>query len=512
MLACKYISVNTEIMGSVLNYKGNIRSVRAKSDNIFREEISDRSLLYSSDNLEHHAHLPAPLSTYSYRVGIPPRQQAVLNICSGAIGACGLLHPILTATALSLGLLSAFAALILLRFLLVLVGFGRRLFEGEPRTRHIVPEDLPVYSILIAAYQEAEMMEQLADALNALSWPEDRLEILILLEADDPETLQAARRANFSEATRFVIVPPGGPRTKPNALNHGLALTNGTFITVYDVEDLPHPEQLRHTYNAFLSAPDDTICVQAPLIAINGDASWMAAQWALEYRAQFGLFLPALCWLRQPVLLGGTSNHFRRDALFALGGWDAWNVTEDADLGMRIARAGLRIETIRTPTLESAPKRFDVWFAQRSRWLKGFLQTWLVLMRSPGQPLKQMGLLRFLVAQMTLGGAILAPLAHAPCVCLIAVTVWFRELELGVAGLILLMAGLSVGLLGDLLAPGQWTWQRFLALATRPLYWPLHSLAAYRAIWELADRPFFWAKTPHQPYDVELRSFFSIGS
>lgn len=355
-------------------------------------------------------------------------------------------------------------------------------------------------------------MDQLASALTAIVWPKDQLEIFILMEADDPETLHAARRAGFPDTTQFIAVPPGGPRTKPNALNHGLALARGKYVSVFDVEDVPHPDQLLDVYAAFQRASEQVVCVQAPLVAANGRASWLAAQWALEYDVQFGLLLPSLSKFGLPILLGGTSNHFRRDALLALGGWDAWNVTEDADVGMRLARTGLGIETIATPTLESAPTRFDIWCAQRSRWLKGFLQTWLVLMRTPLKTIRHMGFVRFLVMQLSLGGAILTPLVCAPCAFLLALAVWSGHLEIGRAGLGLFFAGLCVGLLGDLAAPGKWSWSRFLAIVTRAIYWPLHSVAAFRAVWELAKKPFFWAKTPHHPYDVEPRSFFSIGS
>lgn len=456
--------------------------------------------------------LPAPLESCSFRTGIHPHQQALLNTIIAAIGAFGIVQPVLTAQALSWLALTMFSALILFRLVLVLTGLGLRLLPSPPLIASDIPEDLPTYSILVAAYNEAGMMRQLASALNALSWPEDRLEVFLLLEADDPETLQAAQAAGFSGSTRLIIVPPGGPKTKPNALNHGLALARGTYVTVYDVEDLPHPGQLLQSYTLFANAAEHTVCVQAPLVAVNDGSNWIAAQWALEYDVQFGLLLPSLSLHGMPILLGGTSNHFRRNALLAAGGWDAWNVTEDADLGIRIARAGFTTKTLTAPTFESAPTQFGVWLAQRSRWLKGYLQTWLVLMRDPAATVRQMGFVRFLVAQLTLGGAILAPLAHAPCAVLVALALWSDPLEIGRVGLGLLFAGLGVGLLGDLVAPGKWSWARLLAVVTRPLYWPLHSLAAYRALWELANKPFFWAKTPHHPHDVEPQSFYSTGS
>ena len=212
-----------------------------------------------------------------------------------------------------------------------------------------------------------------------------------------------------------------------------------------------------------------------------------------------------------PVLLGGTSNHFRVDALHALGGWDAWNVTEDADLGLRIARAGLDCAMLNLPTYEDAPTELEIWTAQRSRWVKGFIQTWFVLMRDPSKAFKDLGFSRFIAANLSLGTAILAPLLFAPCMLIVLLALASNTPAIGLIGTTLLISAFTIGLLGDLAAPGSWHPRRFIAMLTRTLYWPLHFLAAVRAIWELAKDPFFWAKTPHKPRRKESASPCSTG-
>ncbi len=355
-------------------------------------------------------------------------------------------------------------------------------------------------------------MAQLAEALQALEWPSWQLDIQILLESDDLETLEAAKQANFPDGTRLTLIPPGGPRTKPNALNYGLASAMGKYLVVYDVEDRPDPGQLIAAYAAFQTASPRVVCAQAPLIGENAHRNWLSAQWGVEYDVQFGLLMPGLSVYRLPILIGGTSNHFKRDALLAMGGWDAWNVTEDADLGMRLARAGLWTEMITPPTYEDAPLKLGVWMAQRSRWIKGFLQTWFVLMRTPGKTARQMGGLEFLTMHLNLGGAILAPLLHAPFFVMAVFALFSQSFTIGFLGWGLLSSGLAVGLISDLAAPGRWSWMRLLAIMTRPVYWPLLSIAAYRAVWELAVKPFFWAKTPHTPKDAEFTKACSTGS
>lgn len=264
------------------------------------------------------------------------------------------------------------------------------------------PAGWPVYTLLIALKDEAETAPQLAAAIRALDYPADRLDIKLLIETGDASTRHALRAQRWPAGTELLVVPPGLPRTKPRALNYGLARARGTFVVVYDAEDRPDPDQLKAAVRAFAAAGPELACVQAPLV---GDAAggWIAGQWALEYAVQFGRLLPGQARLGLPIALGGTSNHFRRGALLRAGGWDAWNVTEDADLGLRLARAGLRVGMIRPPTLEAPPDGLLVWVNQRSRWLKGFVQTWLVVMRRPRAAMREMGLAGFAAMQLTLG-------------------------------------------------------------------------------------------------------------
>ncbi|MEO1552353.1 MAG: glycosyltransferase family 2 protein [Pseudomonadota bacterium] len=327
----------------------------------------------------------------SFRSGLDASQSRGFTLAMAVLGLSLISYPMATLVILFWLLYLIFSLLLFWRGLLILVGACIRLTK-RPAAPVRPPEGpAPVYTILVPLYKESRIVPQLAHALSQLNWPADRLDIQILLEADDPETLEAVRNAAFPPSTRVQTIPAGGPRTKPNALNYGLTEAVGRYITVYDAEDIPHPDQLLAAYHAFQLAPPDLVCVQAPLIGDAATGGWLGAQWALEYSVQFGLLLPSLALYRMPLLIGGTSNHFRKDALQALGGWDSWNVTEDADLGMRIARAGLISGTISPPTIETTPTRLSVWLAQRSRWIKGFTQTWLVLMRTPAKTRKQMG-------------------------------------------------------------------------------------------------------------------------
>lgn len=387
-----------------------------------------------------------------------------------------------------------FAALILWRATLIT---RAKLYASQSTPPKLSDEALPAYSILVALYDEARSLPGLIAALRAIDYPTGKLDIHLLLEAGDRPTLEVLSGIELPEHFFVHTLAPGDPQTKPRALNYGLECAAGKYLTIYDAEDCPHPRQLREAAEMFAASPSNTACLQAPLRAHNCEESWIAAHWALEYDIQFGLLVPAKAEAGFPIPLGGTSNHFSREILEISGGWDAWNVTEDADLGIRFARTGFRVASILSPTLEEAPESMTVWAAQRSRWIKGFLQSWLVVMRQPVKALRQMGIRNWLAMQLTLGGAIFSAICAGPMAVWLLLCLLLPGLKLGAAGLWLLCCGYGVNVIAALAAPGKWSARRLLTVATLPLYWPLLTLGAARALYGLARTPHFWAKTPH---------------
>ena len=228
---------------------------------------------------------------------------------------------------------------------------------------------LPTYSVLVPLYREAAVVPDLIRHLKRLDYPASKLQVLLILEADDEESLTAVRRHADAAQFELVVVPPSQPRTKPKALTYALNFARGDYVVVFDAEDRPEPDQLRKAAAAFRERPD-LGCVQARLTPDNRD-SWLARMFTLEYAANFDVLLPALASWRVPLPLGGTSNHFPRDVLEAVGAWDPFNVTEDADLGVRLARFGYQTATLHSRTFEEAPVTFRQWLPQRRRWVKG---------------------------------------------------------------------------------------------------------------------------------------------
>jgi cellulose synthase/poly-beta-1,6-N-acetylglucosamine synthase-like glycosyltransferase len=367
---------------------------------------------------------------------------------------------------------------------------------------------LPVYSVVSALYREADSVDGLLNAFERLDYPPEKLDVIVALEADDLETRAAivARRSRIPISV--VVVPPGGPRTKPRALNVALALARGTFTVIYDAEDRPEPNQLRRALQAFVSRGKKLACVQARLCIDNTADSWLARLFTAEYAGQFDAFLPGLAIGHLPLPLGGSSNHFRTATLRAVGAWDPYNVTEDADLGMRLARFGYRAAMIESTTYEEAPAQLGPWLRQRTRWFKGWMQTWLVHMREPRRLLRDLGWPGFLCFQLIVGGNALAALVHPlflfglATVTLTGVPLWTDDT---LTGMVLPSIYVSTATLGYLVSAGLGllglsrrglTASAWVLLLT-PMHWLLLSVAAWRALYQLIVAPYVWEKTTH---------------
>lgn len=379
-----------------------------------------------------------------------------------------------------------------------------------------VPDDeLPVYTVLVPLVREAQVLPRLIDAMIRLDYPRTKLDIKLILEENDPETIAAAQAASLPSHFDIVIVPYSQPQTKPKALNYALQFARGDLVTIYDAEDRPEPDQLRRAAAAFKAAPDHLVCLQARLNFYNADENWLTRQFATEYAALFDGLLPALARLHLPMPLGGTSNHFRRHALELVGGWDPYNVTEDADLGMRFVRHGYRCATLASVTYEEAVGRFWPWMKQRTRWLKGWIQTFIVHSRHPAQAIRQFGPTGMLVFIVLTAGTIISAATYPVFLACLLYALFSGQFPMppqtiagaftGTAGMVNLVLGYGAALGLAMVGLTRRNLVRLLPqLIWMPFYWLLVSLAAYRAIIQYLTAPFAWEKTEHRAAHFRL--------
>lgn len=398
-----------------------------------------------------------------------------------------------------------FFGAIVFKLICVVAGTASRVTMTAPPVER-TDRDLPLYTVLVPVYREANVIGDLIENVAALEYPEEKLEVLVLLEADDEETIAAARAARPPATVRLVVVPDAAPKTKPKACNVGLFLARGELLVIYDAEDRPEPDQLRKAVAAFREAGEKTVCVQARLRYWNAGTNLLTRMFGLEYGYWFGAMLPGLDRLGLPIPLGGTSNHFRVAALRELGGWDPHNVTEDADLGLRAAVEGYRVGVIDSATDEEACARLRPWIRQRTRWIKGYMQTAIVHTRRPVRLVRDVGIVDALGFLLLIAGTpltfLLAPILwvgtaswyafgepHMPLIN--SGAFWMIALFDLIAGNVIMIA---INMLAAVRDRG-WGWAAFAVL--NPLYWILHSWASWRALIQLVRNPFYWEKTPH---------------
>lgn len=432
-------------------------------------------------------------------------QYAVLVSAVAMTGAAAWLMPLHLFLALAATVSGTFfLAVVALRLLCLMP----RLQRSPPPMAEIADGDWPVYSVLVPLFREVAVLGQLTAALRRLRYPPERLDIKLILEEDDILMQRAVAELPLDDRFEVIVVPAGLPQTKPRALNYALQFCRGALLTIYDAEDIPQRDQLRMAARRFAAAPRELACLQAQLTFYNPKESWLTRQFTAEYATLFGEVLPVLAEHNLPLPLGGTSNHFRVEVLRSVGAWDPYNVTEDADLGLRLARFGYDTGVLDSLTHEEANTRLGNWMRQRARWLKGFLVTWLVHMREPLLFMREVGPAGFWAAQALTIGVFASVLLHPLCMgATVALWIAYPVLPKGTGPAFVLLSGLNLAVLLSgygasimltrraLLRRGITGWHG--TLASMPVYWVLMSVAAWLALWQFATRPFHWNKTEH---------------
>jgi len=408
-----------------------------------------------------------------------------------------------------LGWFQPIATLLMTLLFLLPAGFrlacalNGRIVKPIDQTVLLGDNQLPIYTVIIPLRDEAILVEQLVKAMRALNYSADKLDIKFVVEATSKQTISAIEPYLDDIRFELIKVPDSEPRTKPKAVNFALPFARGEHLVIFDAEDIPEPNQLRLAATVFAKNVE-LECLQAELVIDNANENPLTALFATEYAAQFGLIMPTLAQLNMPMPLGGTSNHFRTQTLKDIGAWDSFNVTEDADLGIRLARKKLKCGVLPSYTREEAPIGVWPWVKQRTRWMKGWMQTLLVHSRDFKSLFLQIGWLNATIFYIYVGGLVFSAPLHGLFVAKLTFELITQK------GLVLTqytqfnmyMLVLITGFLSAISTAflGLWHtrqlhlfgWQMLL-----PIYWLLTSFSTLRAAVQLAVTPFSWEKTTH---------------
>ncbi|MBC7234743.1 MAG: glycosyltransferase [Chloroflexi bacterium] len=480
--------------------------------------ISEYDLEWVLEQVYREERLKESISGLYYRhptdsaFGTPTDRQilAIYLILATVVGGF-LMAPMRWLVIINVAVTGVYLAIILYKALVLWQGIKLQAVSQDdvcsaPEGADIPDSELPTYTILVPLFREAAVLPTLLKAVSRLDYPRAKLDVKLLFEESDPETLEAAKRLHPPGYFKFIVVPDGEPRTKPKACNYGLIQATGEYCVIYDAEDVPEPGQLRKAVAAFRVAPDDVVCLQAALNFYNPRQNLLTRWFSAEYSQWFDIYLPGLMAARSPIPLGGTSNHFITEKLRELGAWDPFNVTEDVDLGMRLHKMGYRTEMFNSTTYEEATSQLHNWIRQRSRWVKGYIQTWLVHMRNLVRLWRELGPRSFLAFQATVGGSFFVLLVN-PWYWFITF-VWLVSrwdiINLSFPGMLYYLSLISmiVGNFCFLYVNLATTYaRRYYDLLNYilicPFYWLFMSFAAWKGFLQLITRPFYWEKTVH---------------
>jgi cellulose synthase/poly-beta-1,6-N-acetylglucosamine synthase-like glycosyltransferase len=367
----------------------------------------------------------------------------------------------------------------------------------------------PKYTIFCPLYKEWEVLSQFVSAMSQLDYPADKLQIMLLLEENDPETVQKAREFNLPPNFEIVVVPHSKPKTKPKACNYGLLKATGDYIVIYDAEDIPDKLQLKKAVLAFAQSGEKVKCVQAKLNYYNPRQNMLTRLFTAEYSLWFDLVLTGLQSIDALIPLGGTSNHFKTADLRKMQGWDGFNVTEDCDLGIRLAQRGYVTALLDSTTLEEANSDWMNWLYQRSRWIKGYMVSYFVHMRNPKVFFTRKNFRHFIALQINVGGKILSLFIN-PLMWVITISYFAARTTLGPVIESLFPVAIFYMAVVCLVAGNfMYIYYYMIGCAKRkhysiikymffvPLYWLWMSVAAWYALYKLVVAPHHWAKTKH---------------
>ncbi|MBI3980282.1 MAG: glycosyltransferase [Chloroflexi bacterium] len=487
---------------------------RAVQPVIVAESAFDEALnrVYRDDYLSQAAgYLVSRSPEDSARWVLSAGQQRFLLGLLAVTGLCAALAPVPTVTLLVILSTAFYVTFSFFKFYLAYRAVTHTL-EVETTAGEVAAlddHDLPVYTILVPVYREAEVFPILAQAIERLDYPKAKLDVKILLEEDDHETIAVARRSKLPSHFKLVVVPHGQPKGKPKACNYGLIHAQGEYVVIFDAEDIPEPDQLKKALVAFRKGDERLACVQGKLNYFNRDQNLLTRWFTTEYSMWFDLFLPGLDVSGAPIPLGGTSNHFKTARLRELGAWDPHNVTEDADLGIRLYKAGWKTAVIDSTTYEEANSEVYNWIRQRSRWVKGYIQTYLVHMRHPVKLWRAIGGRAFFSFQLVVGGTFFGFLMN-PIYWLITV-LWFTTrweliqeifptpiFFIGSFGLYVGNFAFTYLNVAGCLRREYYDLVKYALLS--PVYWALMSIAAWKGFLQLFYKPSYWEKTNHGLY------------
>jgi cellulose synthase/poly-beta-1,6-N-acetylglucosamine synthase-like glycosyltransferase len=303
-----------------------------------------------------------------------------LSFGGGGLSAGQVLMTFLLACGMGLSLILTIQAIYTLYIMLYTWDQPEAYKKAKAPARFLKPQKS--FTVMLPVRHEEDVIQTTIERVVRSNYPLSLLEVVVICSPDDSGTIAKAqqkiaqlRRQGIDNVR--VIAYKGKPINKPHGLNACLRVTRNELVTIFDAEDDIHPDIFNVINTVFLK--EKVAVVQAGVQLMNYESTWYSVLNVLEYFFWFKSRLHYHTKLGMTPL-GGNTVFFTRDVLERVGGWDEQDLTEDADIGIRISLLGEPMRVIyddRYVTREETPPTISQFIKQRTRWSQGFLQTLL---------------------------------------------------------------------------------------------------------------------------------------
>lgn len=237
--------------------------------------------------------------------------------------------------------------------------------------------DWPTMTVIFPLKGEDAVIYDTIKAIKNLDYDKALMQVLVVVERTDLLTLETLSKINLPDYFELITIPSMPPFTKGRALLHAIDRVKGRYLTIFDAESRPEAAQMKKAAFYLMNSKEE-VCCQAKIRISNKSQNWITRNFATEYFEWFEFHLNKLSDKNLPFGLGGNSFYISTECLRKAGAWDAYNVTEDVDLSVRLIKQGVKLKILDSYTDESCPDSSTNWINQRTRWNKGLFITQLV--------------------------------------------------------------------------------------------------------------------------------------
>ncbi len=361
-------------------------------------------------------------------------------------------------------------------------------------------KEFPLVTILVPLKQENEVIHQTFSAISNLNYPSSSIQGIIIVESTDTLTKKSIETSIIPDGFEVMEIPTLPPFTKGRAIQRALLVAKGKYITIYDAESRPEPNQVIKAVE-ILEKEKGKTCLQSIIRIENAKENEITSFFASEFWDWYDKRMVNLHKRGIPFGLGGNSFFLATETLKEVGGWDPFNVTEDAELTVRLIKNNVDIKLMNSITHEACPSTMKNWIKQRTRWSKGLLTTSIIHLISGKFGFKGFTFKQWYHFWLRMYVGNLIPFFFA------FIFILFLFQSFSYENFVLVNIVLAINLVPSLIVSMWADKKNFNTMgikirihnlfAVTLIYWGMYLWAGFRANYEFLFSPLKWHKTDH---------------